>query len=205
MKKLIVFLTLLIGAVLLPLSAQSADSARQTLDKAVAKVKKGGGISLSFAISSSQGAAKGTMMVQGNKFQVSTPASKVWYDGKSMWTYSPQSKETTLTTPTAAELGEINPMLYLNAGNRFDVKFGKNGGNTKTLILTPKSKREGVKSVSILLNATTLLPSKILISPTSGGVMTLSVTGIKTGQKFSASTFTYPKASYPKTKIIDLR
>lgn len=205
MKKLCIFLTLIVCAVLTPLSAQGADTARQTLDKAVAKVKKAGGISLSFAISSSQGSANGTMKVQGNKFQVSTPASKVWYDGKTMWTYSPQSNETTLTTPTAAELGEINPMLYLNAGNRFDVKYGKNSGNSKTLILTPKSRREGVKTVTLILNATTLFPQKILITPSSGGVATLSVSSLKTSQKFTASTFVYPKASYPKVKIIDLR
>lgn len=204
MKKISAIITLFICVLLMPFAVKGA-TATETLNKAVAKAKAAGGLSLSFAISSADGSAKGTMKVQGNKFQVTTPASSVWYDGKSMWTYSPQTKETTLTKPTVSELAEINPLLYLNAGSRFTASFGKSGGNSTTLILTPKSKREGVKSVTLILNASTLLPQKILITPASGGTTTLSVSGVKTGQKFSSSTFTYPKASYPKVKIIDLR
>lgn len=183
-----------------------ADNARAILNNSVSKIRSGGTVSLTFNITSDGHAMKGAMKVSGNKFAISSPASNVWYDGRSMWTYSSSTRETTLTTPTSSELAQINPMLYLGAGDRFDVKSDSSSpSGTYSLILTPKGKKEGVKNVKILINKSTSLPSKIVITPKSGGAVTLTVGSIRVGEKMSNSTFTYPKSKYPNVKIVDLR
>ncbi len=124
-----------------------------------------------------------------------------------MWTYNVKNSETTLMTPSPQEVAEANPLTLVNSySSSFMASFAK--GQTKgskTIILTPKSKQSGYKSVHITIPDGSVYPSKLVIVPTSGQKVTVSISQVKSGQKLPDATFVYPKTKYPKVEIVDLR
>lgn len=185
-------------------SSQTADA---MLKKAAAAINGAGGVTASFTLDYGQQKIKGTMKASGKKFALQTPATSTWYDGKSMWTYNSKNNETTLMTPTAQEVADANPLSIVNTYSvSFTAAFAKTQTKgSKTIVLTPKSKQLGYKSVHVTIPDGSSYPSKLVIIPSSGQKVTVSISQITTGQKLPESTFTYPRSKYPKAEIVDLR
>lgn len=188
-------------------SAQSAESADAVLKKAAAAINGAGGLTASFTLDYGQQKMTGTLKSSGKKFALLTSTSSTWYDGKNMWTYNPKNKETTLMIPTSQELAEANPLSIVNTySNSFTASYAKSHSKgSKTIVLTPKSKQIGYKSVHVTIPDGSSFPSKLVIIPSTGQKVTVSISQVKTGQNHPAATFIYPKAKYPKAEIIDLR
>ena len=110
-------------------------------------------------------------------------------------------------TPMPQEVGEANPLAIVNSySSAFTASFAKSQTKgSKTVVLTPKSKQSGYKSVHVTIPDGTSFPSKLVVIPSSGQKVTVSVSQVKTGQKLPESSFVYPKSKYPKVEIVDLR
>lgn len=194
----------LITGLSLSFAAETADA---VLKKATSRISAGGGISASFTLNSDGQKVSGTLKAEGKKFAVETGSSSTWFDGKTMWTYNPRTSETTVMLPTAQEVAEANPLSIINNySGTFTAAFAKTQTKgSKTIVLSPKSRKSGYKSVYVTIPDNSGLPSMIVVNPQSGRKITVSITKTALHQKFAASTFTYPRAKYPKAEIIDLR
>ena len=96
MRKLI---TLFLLVVAVAVHAQSAAQARKVLDKVAAVVGRPGGCSAQFSLSAGKGRSfSGTIAIKGRKFYASTAQGKVWYDGRTQWSYL-KSKSTSAPPP----------------------------------------------------------------------------------------------------------
>ena len=105
---LMVMLTLTIGA-------QNAAQARKVLDKTAAVVSNKNGATAQFTLSSAKtGTVSGRLSLKGNKFQVTTPHSIIWYNGKTQWSYLKSTEEVNMSTPTAAQQLQMNPYRFIN-------------------------------------------------------------------------------------------
>lgn len=199
-----IILTLLAIGASFTTSAQTADA---LLKKAAEAVNGTGGLTATFTLDYGKQKISGTLKASGKKFALLTQSSSTWYDGKSMWTYNAGSNETTLMTPTAQEVAEANPLSIVNTyAASFTAAFGKmQSKGSKTIVLTPKSKKTGYKSVHLTIPDGSSFPTKIVVIPASGQKVTVSISQVKTGQKLADGTFTYPKSKYPKAEIVDLR
>lgn len=207
MRKITLLITL-ITALCLPIVAHSADQGSTILRKANEAFSKAGGIEADFTITSSAGNTSGKMTVSGQKFALLlNNKHATWYDGKSLWTYNPTTKEVTLSTPTAADLETINPWAILkNAGIRYYAKtLEAKDASQYRLLLTPRSRKDAIRRVEVFIDKKTLHPRRIVVTPTSGQPVTVVVGKLTTGLKPAPATFTFPKSKYPKTEIIDIR
>lgn len=188
-------------------SATAAETADGMLKKAAAKISGSAGLTASFTLDYGSQKVSGTIKAAGKKFALQTSSTSTWYDGKNMWTYNAKNAETTLMSPTAQEVAEANPLSIVNSySSNFTAAFAK--GQTKgskTIILTPKSKQMGYKSVHVTIPDGSVYPSKLVIVPINGQKVTVTITQVKSVQKLSDSTFVYPKSKYPKVEIVDLR
>lgn len=182
-------------------------TARQIIDRSAAKLRTSGGINASFTMSTGGRTLKGSLKSSGNKFALTTPSVSSWYNGKSMWTYNAGSKETTVINPTPAELTETNPLLLVSSGpSQFTAAFAKKSvAGSYEIILTPKSRSTGMKSIHVSISTTTLLPVRIVAVPISGSPVTVDISSLKTGVSFPASVFEYSKSSCRNATIVDLR
>ena len=59
------------------------------IDKCVAAINAGGGVTANYSVTTSQGTSSGTIAMQGNKFRIISSDAKCWYDGKTQWSWSP--------------------------------------------------------------------------------------------------------------------
>ena len=82
----------------------SAQSPSSVVDKVLAALKSRNAVSASYVVTSSQGSSRGTLVMSGKKFRVLASDIKCWYNGTTMWSYSPATDEVNITTPTAADL-----------------------------------------------------------------------------------------------------
>lgn len=183
----------------------SALSATEILNKSKIKITSASSITADFTMKIGGQAIKGKLLSKGQKFAIISNGSSNWYNGKDLYTYNPKMKETTVFNPTAAELVEVNPLLYINSASSYDIKESKNKtAGVETVILVPK-KSGGVKSVTLGIDSKTFLPKTIKIVPASGSVIELQISNIKLDGKIDNSKFEYPKSSYPNVKINDMR
>ncbi|MCH5222411.1 MAG: outer membrane lipoprotein carrier protein LolA [Muribaculaceae bacterium] len=206
MKKVyLAILSLIIVA--LPGFSQNKLTADQVLAKSVALLTNAKGISADFSISGGGTSGKGTIKSSGTKFNVVMPTFEVWFNGKNMYTYNKRSSETTLVAPTASEIAESNPLMYVKgAQGSYTASFSAEKKTGKYIIdLVPKKKTNEMKKLTLTIRASDYSPEKIVAVPKSGSQIVISISQLKTNQNFTASVFEYPKSKYPKVEVIDLR
>lgn len=185
----------------------NARSAQEWIDAAARQIITAGSISARFTISGGGHSGSGSLSASGKYFAINAGSTASWYDGKNMWTYSGASKETTLFTPSASELAEVNPLLYIASGSRsYICSMAKGSTASRPMInLVPKSRGAGIRKATVTLNGSTLAPIKMTVTESGGGVVSVSIISFSRGKKLPAKNFVYPKNKYPGIKIIDLR
>lgn len=187
-------------------STLQARTAADDIAACASKIRSAGGVQANFSISGPQGNSSGVIKSSGKKFSIVGGGVATWYDGKNMWSLNKRVQETSLMCPTAAEIAEVNPLAYLSTVSGYTAVYqGSSSGAVRNILLTPKSRQAGIKSVVVTLNTCTMLPTQLKVSPVAGGTYTLRISNAKVGVKFPPSTFVYPAKSYPKAKVIDLR
>ncbi|MDE5842898.1 MAG: outer membrane lipoprotein carrier protein LolA [Muribaculaceae bacterium] len=182
----------------------SAATPAQIYNACMKKVEGAKSLRAGFNLASGGHSAAGTLLTKGTKFAVTMPGLGTWYDGKAMWSYSNANRETTVWTPSKTELAESNPMLYISMASGFDAKAQAGGKGQTVVLLTPKRRNAGVKSVKIIINNATSLPEKLVIT-TGAQTSTITITSLSLNPPLADSEFTYPKKKYPKVPITDLR
>lgn len=176
------------------------------LDKCVAAINAGGGVTANYSITSSQGSSKGSIAMQGNKFRILSPEAKCWYDGTTQWSWSPVTGEVNITTPTAEELQLTNPIA---AASHFKANFNMKKAKAKTaktyvIKLTPK-KKDNVKTLWLYFDETTSLLRTARFEMKDKSVYTVKITDYR-HKSLSAGTFKFDKAQLPAgTQVVDLR
>ena len=202
MRKKILFLVALV-AVAFTASAQSPSS---VVDKVLAAIKGGKAVSASYSVSSSQGSSKGTLVMSGKKFRVLASDVKCWYNGTTMWSYSPATDEVNITTPTAADLQMTNPYSAAqNFKSSYIISKGGTGNGTYIIRFTPK-KKSNVKHMLVTVSTSTWLINKAEIVQTNGTKATITISKYNKNASVNAGTFEFDKNQVPAgTEVVDLR
>ena len=104
----------------------------------------------------------GKLIMHGRQFKLSMFSIEAAYDGKTMYMYSPDTDELTLSNPTEQELLEANPFLYARA--LVDVcnvteKTSQDGKET-IITLTPKDQSIGINRFTLHVRNDDLMPLK---------------------------------------------
>ena len=188
------------------LFSASAQSPSSVVDKVLGSLKGGKAVSASYAMSSSQESSKGTLVISGKKFRVLASDIKCWYNGKTMWSYSPATGEVNITTPTASDLQMTNPYSAAqNFKSSYIISKGGTGNGTYTIRFTPK-KKSNVKHMLVTVSTSTWLITKAEVVETSGAKTTVTISNYNRNASASASTFEFDKSQVPAgTEVVDLR
>lgn len=199
-----ILLTLITTIISLSASAQYNPEA--TLKQASDKLTSAKSIQASFSITGQGGIVNGTIVMSGSKFKMAAPQFTIWFDGHTQWTYAADQQETTVTTPTAEELQQINPLQILQsfrAAYRAEPQKAPSG--TCKIKLTAKSADAAIRSAVVTLKTSTLYPESISLTLSNNTTANIKISGLKVGQTLPLSTFRYDSKTYPKAEIIDLR
>lgn len=182
-------------------------TAEDILDSATQKYQSAKSLTATFTVTESGNAVNGTIIVSGDRFNVTTPEMSIWYDGRTQWTYSASTQEVNITEPTAEELQQVNPFAIINSfRNAYNATIIKSESGKHVLQLTPRSSQyPNIRRVILTLSSNTLLPSEIKISTENNSEITIKTDHIAVGKALPASTFTFDGKKFPQAEIIDLR
>ncbi len=184
----------------------TAQTPSALLDKCVAAINAGGGVTAKYSITTNQGTSNGTIAMQGNKFRVISPEAKCWYDGKTQWSWSPVTDEVNITSPTADDLQLTNPLAAVqHFKSAFNMKKAKaKTANTQVIKLTPK-KKDNIKTLWLYFDEKTSLLRTARFEMSDKSVYTIKITDYK-HKSLPSSTFTFDKSMVPSgTEVVDLR
>jgi len=179
------------------------------LDNVVKMYKAAKGISAKYILTSGQGQASGTIVMQGQQFRMLSNDLKCWYNGSTQWTYTSISGEVNITKPTAEELQLVNPYAIVSGfKNAYTARrLNSSTASHHDLMLTPKSKTNAeITAIGLTISRRMYLPTKIVITLRDKSYIIVTLSHYKTGQNFPASTFSFNKSLVPASaQIVDLR
>ena len=120
----------------------------------------------------------GTIVMHGDKFRLEMFGLEAAFDGRTMYMYSAETDELTLTNPTEQELLEANPFLYAKA--IVDVcniveKTASDGAQT-IITLTPKDQSIGINRFTLRVRNADLVPLQVEVKEGKKNT-TLKLTG----------------------------
>lgn len=203
-------------SLVLPCVPLSAQNAAEITDRAAAIYENGKGVSVAFALHIRAGVQQtaesfeGVIQMKGDKFTLVISGTRVWYDGKTQWTYMERNREVNLTEPTGEELQYTNPALLLRMykkGYTASLKGESTTVNGKTAYdveLTPKKKGDIMK-VSLQIEKYSSLPARIAVESKGGGLATVQIKSFTAGLNQPDSFFVFDSKQFPNVEMIDLR
>ena len=202
MKKVFIAIITILGTLTAMAQTPSA-----MLDKCVAAISSHGGVTANYSVTTAQGTSKGSIAMQGTKFRVISPEAKCWYDGKTQWSWSPVTSEVNITSPTPDDLQLTNPIA---AAQHFKANFNMKKAKAKTantyvIKLTPKKKKDAVKTLWLYFDEKTSLLRTARFEMSDNSVYTVKITDYK-HKSLPTGTFTFDKTQVPAgTQVVDLR
>lgn len=193
-----------------------AQNAASILEQSAQAYEQANGIRATFSMHTHSDKQKiaesfeGIIEMKGNKFFYSTPEMKVWFDGKTQWTYMARNDEVNVTTPSGEELQQINPMLILKSYKKgFSASYkgqvtASNGKMAYQVLLIPKSGKD-IEKIELQIEKNNHLPTSIIINAKNDLRSTIRISKLQTGINQGDGTFVFNKKNYPNAEIIDLR
>lgn len=195
----------LFAAIATTLSVLAAPTASKLLDEMRAKMVEKPALEAMFTVKGAQ-AFQGSIRMSGASFVLTSPEMTVWFDGKTQWTYLKSSNEVSISEPDGEELATTNPFTVLrDYAKYYNARVKSNKANTAVVILSPKTKKSAIKSISININTTSKWPTGISVELSDKKQIALSVDRIAHTAPIAASAFRFDKKKFPKAEIIDLR
>ena len=119
----------------------------------------------------------GDLTMHGKQFSLSMFSMDAAYDGNTLYIYSEELEELTLSTPTEEELVQTNPFLYAQALLPVCQYAEKVVGDKTQITLTPTSpiadSPSPITKFVLRVTTATLLPTNIEIHENEGTITTL--------------------------------
>ena len=181
----------------------NAQSAKSVLDKAAASVTVASGVKANFRMTTTTGNTSGTIAIKGKKFYATTPQAKIWFDGKTQWTYLKNNDEVNVSNPTEAQLQAINPYNFINLYKNGYTYTMNTAGTNYVIHLTSNSADRKIKELFITVNKKSYEPLQVKMLQGKKWT-TFDITSIKK-EKIADSQFRFNSKDFPKAEIIDLR
>ena len=180
-----------------------AQSAKAVLDKAAATITAQSGVKANFKMTTANGSTSGTIAIKGKKFYATTPQAKVWFDGKTQWTYLKNNDEVNVSNPTEAQLQAINPYNFIHLYKRGYTYTMNTAGNDYVIHLMASSGDRKIKELFISVNKKNYQPKQVKMLQGKKWT-TFDVNSIKK-ESIPDSQFRFNAKDFPKAEVIDLR
>lgn len=203
MKKIVLFGLLLLATAFWA----NAQSASEVMDMVVSKYTKSKNISATFALTSPQFNAKGSIVMSGRKFRILTDDYKCWYDGKTQWVYSKATDEVNVLEPTQDELESYNPYAAIvEYKSNYDISLPAKTITSYRVNLKAKDKNAYITNLLLDVAKNTYMVMRVEVLMSDGSSQTIMFSNYKKDTSVPAGTFKFDKTLVPAaTQVVDLR
>ena len=150
----------------------------------------------------------GVFTLKASKFFLEMDAMKVWFDGKTQWSYVHQNNEVSITEPSEKELSETNPMAVLSGfKSKCIIRFSTKTKSEQNycLEMIPKLKNNELSKIEVQVNKNTGNLFSIKITNKNGSNSTLLTTNFQKGINIADNYFVFNPSKFKGVGINDLR
>ena len=150
----------------------------------------------------------GTFTLKGTKFFLEMDAMKVWFDGKTQWSYVQQNNEVSITEPTEKELSETNPMAILSGfKTKCIIRFSAKSKSEQNycIEMIPKLKNNDVVKIEVQVNKNNGSLFLICVNNKNGSISKLILTNFQKNIIISDNSFVFNSNKYKGVSVNDLR
>ena len=203
MKKLILILSLFIYA----FSFGQDNNAKSLLDEVSQKAKSYENISIDFkyvldnASENIKQETRGDVVMQGNKYRLNILGATRIFDGKTLYSISPDDEEVTISNENPDDESSITPSKMLTFyedgySYKMDIIQDVKGRKIQYVKLTPIDSNSEIKNVLLGIDAQTKHVYNLIEVGKNGTKTTLTVNSFKTNEPISKSLFTFDKNKF---------
>lgn len=203
MKKITLIFTLFIYTI----SYGQDSKAKALLDEVSQKAKSYDNISIDFkyvldnAAENIKQETRGDVVMQGDKYRLNILGATRIYDGKTLYSISPDDEEVTISTENPDDENSITPSKMLSFYEdgytyKMDIIQDVKGRKIQYVKLTPMDSNSEIKNVLLGIDAQTKHIYNLIEIGKNGTKTTLTVNSFKTNEPISKSLFTFDKNKY---------
>lgn len=204
MKKLVLILSLAQGFSGL---AQNDTKAESLLNEVSQKIKTYKNISLDFKYELNNISeninqeTRGDVVIQGEKYKLNVLGITRIYNGKTLYTISPEDEEVTISSDNTDEEGTITPSKMLSFYEdgytyKMDIIQNVRGRKIQYVKLNPIDTNSEIKNILLGIDATTKHIYNLIENGKNGTKTTLTVNSFKTDEPISKTLFTFDESKY---------
>ncbi|MBO6607468.1 outer membrane lipoprotein carrier protein LolA [Psychroserpens sp.] len=204
MKRIAVLIAFLVSSITI---AQSSDQAQALLDDVYNKVSSYDNIAIDFKYvleNSSENIkqeTRGDVTMQGEKYVLNILGVTRLYDGKKLYTISPEDEEVTISSESSDDENTITPsemMSFYKDGYTYDMDIVQDvrGRKIQFVKLNPIDTNSEIKEVYLGIDAQTKHIYRLIEVGNNGTKTTLTVNSFKTNEPISKSLFTFDEKKY---------
>ena len=187
--------------------AQSANDAKQLLDEVNAKVKSYNNIAIDFKYvlqnteENIKQEMRGDVVLQGDKYVLNAFGVTRIFDGKTLYTISPEDEEVTISSDNSEDESTITPSAMLSFYQegytyQMDIVQDVRGRKIQFVKLNPIDTNSEIKEVYLGIDAQTKHIYRLIEVGNNGTKTTLTVNSFKTNEPISKSLFTFDENKY---------
>ena len=202
MKK---FITLVLLTLSVSIFAQN--KGRNLLNEVSNKVKSYENISIEFKYTlenlseNIKQETKGDVVMEGEKYRLNILGVTRLFDGKTLYSISPEDEEVTISSENDDENDAITPSKMLSFYEdgymyKLDIEQNINGRKIQYVKLTPIDSNSEIKSILLGIDAQTKHIYNLIQVGNNGTKTTLTVNSFKTNMPLSKSLFTFDAKKY---------
>ncbi|WP_422103961.1 LolA family protein [Winogradskyella sp.] len=144
---------------------------------------------------------RGDVVIEGEKYKLNVLGVTRIYDGKTLYTISPEDEEVTISSDNTEDEGTITPSKMLSFYEegyiyRMDIVQNVKGRKIQYVKLSPMDTNSEIKHVLLGIDATTKHIYNLIEVGKNGTKTTLTVNSFKTDQPISKTLFTFDESKY---------
>lgn len=202
MKKIIFIIAILISA-----TSIAQNDAKALLDEVSTKAKNYDNITIAFRYMLNNTAENikqethGDVVMQGEKFKLNIMGITRIYDGKNLYSISPEDEQVTISKENLEDEASITPSKMLSFyeegySYKMDIVQNVKGRKIQYVKLTPIDSNSEIKSVLLGIDEHTKHIYNLIETGKNGTKTTLTVNSFKTNEPISKTLFTFDESKY---------
>jgi len=187
--------------------AQNDAKAEALLNEVSQKIKAYKNISLDFKYALNNNSeninqeTRGDVAISGNKYRLNILGVTRIFDGKTLYTISPEDEEVTISSENSEDEGTITPSKMLSFYEegymyKMDILQNVNGRKIQYVKLNPIDTNSEIKYVLLGIDAKSKHIYNLIEAGKNGTKTTLTVNSFKTNQPISKTLFTFDQSKY---------
>lgn len=205
MKKIVAIMILLFTVI--SFGQDKAEAAKSLLDEVSQKVKSYDNISIDFKYvldnleEEIHQETRGDVVMEGDKYVLNVLGITRIYDGKTLYTISPEDEEVTISSDNTEDESTITPSMMLSFYENgydyaMDIVQNVSGRSIQYVKLTPMDSDAEIQYVLLGIDIKTKHIYNLIEIGSSNTKTTLTVNSFKTNEPLSKTMFTFDEKKY---------